>query len=603
MGLPMSGSVFYSMMTDITAIQLHAVNRSGKWYFYHKQVWNLFSNEFFRKALSEESDQVVKRVKANASYYIAQDELSGTPFLDTLFKVALPDVKSVSAQCIRDFSEYLKSVIKLIAPAVVEDTDMVLELEFAKEYYRCINQLMKNELAILPITFVKLLSQLLMSVSVPFRGEPLKGLQIMGPLEMRALDFSNLIIMSANEGVFPRRSVSSSFIPPELRKGFGLPTYEYQDAVWAYYFYRAISRARKVWLLVDSRTEGIKSGEESRYIKQLEYHFGVPVNRYSVQFEKMNTSVVADIPKTAEDVETIKNISLSASSLQNYLECPAMFYYASIKGLKAEEEIAESLDNGTLGTVFHEVMCSIYGGNSCSRCILPEPYVVTRAHIKAWSMRLEEIKSKVNSQIMEKLKIDRVEGRNLVIADVIVKYVIKTLQQDLALLDAQRAESFKIHGLEVPVKAVFAGQPFKGIIDRLDSFGNDDLRVVDYKTGKVLKEDEDIDSGKEENVIRKIFAQDVHERPKIALQFFIYDMILRQKRVMTDRILSNSVYSTAKLFKDPAVIKQVNEKFYDGMSARLQELLQELYDLEVPFRRTSDVKKCSLCDFKNICGR
>ena len=218
-------------------------------------------------------------------------------------------------------------------------------------------------------------------------------------------------------------------------------------------------------------------------------------------------------------------------------------------------------------------------------------------------MRKDDIKAKVNSLIKEKLKIDSVDGRNLVISDVIVRYVLKTLQQDLALLEEQRAESFMIHGLEVPVNAFFDGQSFKGIIDRLDSFGNDDLRVVDYKTGKVLKEDEEIEPGKEDDIIKKIFAQEVAERPKIALQFFIYDMILRNKKVMPERVLYNSVYSTAKLFREQPLIKQVNETFYDGMTDGLKELLKELYDIDVPFRRTSDVKKCSMCDFKNICGR
>lgn len=621
MGVPMSGSVFYCMMTDIAAIQLHAVNRGGRWCFYHKQVLDLFSNEFFRQALDEASAAIVAKVRTNPSYYISQDDLTGTVLLDTVFKVAVTAPKSASPVQIRDFSEYQKSVIKTLAAAVVDNTSLALELEFAKEYYKCINLLMHNELDILPLTYVKLLSQLLMSVSVPFRGEPLKGLQIMGPLEMRALDFRNLIIVSADEGVFPRRTVSSSFIPPELRKGFGLPTYEYQDAVWAYYFYRAISRAEKVWMLVDSRTEGVKAGEESRYIKQLEYHFGVPVNRYTVQFDKMGTSGVSDIQKTSEDVGHIKSMALSASSLQTYLDCPAKFYYGSVKALKPEEEVSESLDNGMLGTVYHEVMCAIYSASAGdavdkmtghgTRSILEVPYEITGEYLESWRLRDDEIKAMVRTLIMEKLKVDQVTGRNLVIADVIVRYVLETLKQDIDLLNERRSDSFKIYGLEVPVDCcglpgcddIFKGQRFKGFIDRLDALGDNDLRVVDYKTGRVLKEDEEILPGKELQVVEKIFAPDIDDRPKIALQFYIYDMILRHKRVMPSKELCNSVYSTARLFNAPAAVKGINETFYTAMTERMQLLLLEMYDQEKPFRRTSNLKKCALCDFKNICGR
>jgi inactivated superfamily I helicase len=161
----------------------------------------------------------------------------------------------------------------------------------------------------------------------------------MGPLETRGLDFSTVVIMSANEGVFPHRSVSSSFVPPELRRGFGLPTYELQDAIWAYYFYRMISRAENVWMLVDSRTEGLKSGEESRYIKQLEYHFGLPLKRFTVQIDSMKTTQLPEVVKTEDDIAKIKETVLSATALQNYLACPAKFYYTVIKGLQREEEV------------------------------------------------------------------------------------------------------------------------------------------------------------------------------------------------------------------------------------------------------------------------
>jgi len=128
----------------------------------------------------------------------------------------------------------------------------------------------------------------------------------MGPLETRALDFRNLVVLSANEGMFPRKTFSSSFIPPELRKGFGLPTYEYQDAVWAYYFYRMIQRAEHVWLVYDSRTEGLKSGEESRYIKQLEYHFHLPLERLVASAEMHPVTVEDAIPKTEAHVQAIR---------------------------------------------------------------------------------------------------------------------------------------------------------------------------------------------------------------------------------------------------------------------------------------------------------
>ena len=616
MGLPMSGSLLYSMMNDISSIQLHAVNRRGEWLFYHKQVWDLFSNELFRNSVDEKSAEIISSVRESAKYYIPQSELNGTPLLDAVFTVVVTDTKSNGREQIRAFAEYQKNVIKSIAPRVADNPQLALELEYAKEYYRCINVLEENDLEVMPVTYVRLLAQILSSVSVPFRGEPLKGLQIMGPLEMRALDFRNLIIMSANEGVFPRRSVSSSFIPPELRKGFGLPTYEYQDAVWAYYFYRAISRAENVWMFVDSRTEGLKSGEESRYIKQLEYHFGLPLKRYVVKFDTVAAAGVPDIEKTEEDVSKISETVLSATALQNYLACPAKFYYGTVKGLRAEDEVSESLDYGMFGTVFHDTMRSLYTSETA---MLPEfifdrkgvnekalPDLlnkVSRSYIKSWIEREDDIRNKVKALIMDQLKTVDVSGRNLVVTDVIVKYVIKTLERDLEYLEKSGKDSFEILGREIPVYGEFGGQRFKGIIDRLDSLDPSMARVVDYKTGKVLQDDEDIDDTNAEAIAESIFAPNVAERPKIALQFFIYDMLIRGYKIAEGRSIYNSVYSTASLFNDPPKTRPVNGTFYKTVSEKLETLLQEMRDPNVPFTRTDDEKVCAYCDFKTICGR
>jgi len=622
MGLPMSGSLLYDMMNDIASIQLHVSQRKGQWMFYHKHVWDLFSNEIFRKAADDATLEIVKKVRKEARYYIPVEELNGSPLMDAVFRIVDDGQEPGSGSRIYDLAEYLKGVIKAVAPSVSKDADLAVEAEFAREYYKEISILQdslggrENCREMLPQTFFRLLSRMSGPVTVPFRGEPLKGLQIMGPLEMRALDFSTLVIMSSNEGVFPRRNVSSSFIPPELRKGFGLPTYEYQDAIWAYYFYRMISRAETVWMLVDSRTEGLKSGEESRYIKQLEYHFGLPLNRYVVKYDDMCIGHLADIPKTEEDIKAICDVELSATTIQNYLACPARFYYGTVRKLKAEDEVAESLDYGMFGTVYHDTMRSLYTSEEAmaedfffdrkgesARGLGQKLTMITRQYIKEWLGRPDDIRKKVKALIADQINALDISGRNLVVTDVIVRYVMKTLQRDLELLEKEGKDSFEILGREVKVGGEFHGLRFKGYIDRLDSFSPDQARVVDYKTGKVLDDDVDIHDGNAEAIAESIFARDVKDRPKIALQFFIYDLLLEGRQEIQGRQISNCVYSTSKLFREPPVTVPLNRKFFDAVSERMKTLIDEMCDPSIGFRRTEDEKVCTYCDFKTICGR
>ena len=622
MGLPMHGSLFFDMMAHVASVQMHAISRKGRWFIYHKPVWDLFSNDVFRKASDEQTGVIISEIRKEAGYYIPLEKLQGTPLMDAVFRVVVTDPKSNSASQVSDLAQYLMEVVRVVAPMLSDDTGMAVELEFAKEYHKGLTMIKdclfggESQRNILPSTFIRLLSQMLGSVSVPFRGEPLKGLQIMGPLEMRALDFRNLVIMSANEGVFPRRNVSSSFIPPELRKGFGLPTYEYQDAIWAYYFYRMISRAEKVWMLVDSRTEGLKSGEESRYIKQLEYHFGLPLNRYVVKFSGMKTAQLPEIAKTAEDIEVIREKEHSATSLQNYLACPAKFYYGTVKGLKAEEEVAESLDYGMFGTVYHDTMRSLYTSDEAmsedfffdhkgenEKTLRNRLKEISRSYIEGWLKREDEIRKKVKALIADQLNALEVSGRNLVVTDVIVRYVMKTLQRDLELLKSSGRESFEILGREIRVKGSLHGLKLKGFIDRLDSFAPDQARVVDYKTGKVLDDDVDIHDGNAEAIAETIFAPDVKDRPKIAFQFFIYDYLVKQHPLVHGKNIFNCVYSTSKIFREAPVTVPLNQKFFDEVSKRLESMVDEMCDPQVGFRRTEDESICSFCDFRTICGR
>ena len=620
MGLPMKGSLLFSMMDVISAMQLHVAFRRGKWHFYHKQVWDLFSNVLFRNSLDEKSKEIIRNVKQAAKYYIPQEELGGTALLDAVFRPVIRDPKLADASQVRQMAEYQKHLISLIAPSVADDPGLALELEYAKEYYKGINMLQgslgegEQARALLPVTYMKLLSQMLGSVSVPFQGEPLTGLQIMGPLETRALDFRSLIIMSANEGVFPRRNVSSSFIPPELRKGFGLPTYELQDAIWAYYFYRMISRAENVWMLVDSRTEALKSGEESRYIKQLEYHFGVRLNRYVLKLDSMKAAELPEIIKTPEDIEVIRSGYMSATALQDYLACPAKFYYSVVKGLENEGDVSETLDYGMFGTIYHEVMRSLYTSEEAMSedfsfkskgegSLKNKLTHVTRDYIMSWLGREEDIRRKVRALIISEMSAVEVNGRNLVVTDVLVRYIMKTLRTDLKLLEDGHKDSFEIIGREIVVKGEFHGFRFVGFIDRLDAFAQDQVRVVDYKTGMVLDEDFMIAEYGPVEVADKIFAPDVQGRPKIAFQFYIYDLLLKDREEVAGREIHNCIYSTSRLFRELPQSRPLNKEFFDRVSANLEKLLDEICDPQVGFRRTSVERMCSYCDFKTICGR
>ena len=615
MGYPMRSGSFYALMGDIAALQLRLRFRDGEALFYHRQVHSIFSSTLFRKALTEEEAACVDRIRKEAKYYIPQADFSGGPLLELVFRPVVEDLKVPGADAL---AGYLLDVASSLGSVLRDREEMLLELDFAKRYHTAVSLLREIDVQVVPVTWVRLLDQILQGISVPFRGEPLKGLQIMGPLETRALDFRNVVILSANEGMFPRRSVSSSFIPPELRKGFGLPTWEFQDAVWAYYFYRLLQRAEKVWMVYDSRTEGLKSGEESRYIKQLEYHFTeIPLRRRVAVAPVHAPGRTGSIPKTAEDVEALRSRPLSASALQNYLACPAKFYYHSVKRLETEEEVAESLDAGMLGNVFHHAMQALYLGGEALQADFPMGDNVRPARERV-THPLEEItqdylrsllgdrallRRRIRGLIREEMRSFEVSGRNLVLERIILAYVVKTLEYDLKLLMDKGLPSFRILGLERRMGWRFKGFAFTGSADRIDSFAPGTARIVDYKTGKVEKADVDIRDDNALQVAEQLFAPLNEKRPKIALQLFLYDMYAGSEPDLAGREICNVIYPTAQLFSGEIREMPQSGVFREAVEERLAGLLDEIVDLEVPFRRTDEPKTCAICDFKVICGR
>ena len=624
MGYPMRGSAFFDFITLVSALQMHIRYKDGKCLFYHSQVWSIFSSGMFRKVTANDgaAREKVNSIKTAAKYYIPLEDLSGHPVFDLIFRPVIKDPKVVSKEQIREFEEYLKSLILGLASSTGSGTGLdgepaepSLDLEFARKAYSAINLLQAKELDVLPLTFTRMLDQILGPMSVPFNGEPLKGLQIMGPLETRALDFKNLLILSCNEGMFPRRTVSSSFIPPELRKGFGLPTHEFQDAIWAYYFYRMIQRAETVTLVYDSRTEGLKNGEESRFIKQLEYHYNLPVRRSFVKAEARIHEQALTIPKTEEDIKKLDSVTLSASSLYDYLNCPARFYFSKVAGLKEESEVAEDLDSRTLGEVYHLTMQALYMGegamdpsydmsdrkrNASFPGALKE---ITKEYIESWLKRKGDIKRRVRSLIMAQLHTLEVSGRNLVLEDVIVQYVLKTLQRDKELIGKVGVPSFRIIGLENMLVSEIDGFRFIGFIDRMDSFLPGEVRIIDYKTGTFENKDVNINDSNAVSVVEALFDENNKKRSKVPFQLFIYDFLASRDPKYCGNVFINSIYHPAKLFAEEVKNFPVSKTYSEEMEKKLHGLLAEIKDIGTGWRRTLDAENCSMCDFKMICGR
>ena len=606
MGYPMTGSAVYALLSSLGPLQLKMRNTGGKWYFYHRELREVLSSGLLKPLFTAEEQEVIWQVKAAAKYYVPVEDLQGGPLLQRLFQPVVQQTAAPDIGQNHSVERYFSELLSFIGQQLTKTGDL-LELDFVARCHKQLNILQEMDLEVLPATHLRLMDRLLQGISVPFRGEPLKGLQVMGPLETRALDFRNLVILSANEGMFPRRSVSASFIPPELRKGFGLPTYEYQDAVWAYYFYRMIQRPEHVWLVYDNRTEGLKNGEESRYIKQLEYHFQWPLHRMAATAAISTVEEEGAIAKTQEHVNKVRAGLLSASTLQSYLACPAKFYYQVVEGLKAADEVSESLDATMLGNVFHHVMQKLYGP-----FVHPvisseaEKSLLTKAHLEAMVKDTARIRKLIRAEVLDQMHSIEVTGRNLVLENILQGYVEETLKHDMQLLADAGLEGFHIIGLEQKMFCEINGFRFIGFIDRLDSYKPGEVRIVDYKTGKVEDNDILIDDTNAAVVVEQLFAPESKSRPKIALQLFLYDHMVEmagQAGHDEETKLVNSIYSTARLYSQPLPDVPVCAEFSRLAMDGVIGLLNEITDLNVPFRRTEDTKTCEWCDFKAICGR
>lgn len=583
MGYTLSNSNIATFMSLVADLQKKIRLSGSKISFYYSTVLGILDHPFIRNLALVDATRIRRDIVARNMIFVSPEFLRGENVLELIFN-PLSSLSLDRTERIHLLAEYQITILKDLQKSLDP-----IDREFAYHYYTAINRLRNLNLPIEVNTYFKLLQQTVSSISIPFKGEPLSGLQIMGTLETRALDFENLIILSVNEGVFPSRSVSSSFIPYNIRKGFDLPNYEFQDSISAYHFYRSLYRAKKIYLIYDTRTDGMSSGEVSRYVKQLKYHHNVEM-RERVLTYNISSSEKKDIEviKTPEMLSVLSKKNFSASSINTYFKCQLWFYYQMVEGIKESNAVHEDVDSGLFGTLFHEVMEDIYRpfqGKQVSKLDLEKIISDTNA-----------ISSHILSAFKSKMGVDEILGKNKIKEALIYRYVDKILKYDLSI------SPFSLLGTEqrfkVPISIMDGGITLSlfGIIDRMDVVEGV-TRVIDYKTGSVSIDYKEISELFDESL-------DSMGRASTAFQLLFYLLVLSKVgKISNPSNVELDIYSLKDIFKGIIPKMGVCAQELDEFESNLISTLDSIFNLSIPFTQTSNEMACTYCPYKILCNK
>ncbi|MEG1586437.1 MAG: PD-(D/E)XK nuclease family protein [Bacteroidales bacterium] len=617
MGYGLRNTPVAGLMQYVFELQRTLRIENGQVQFYHHFVVAILNHRYITTFDQEKSAEMIADIRKNNKVYIPADELAVNPLFEKIF-TAVQTVDEVSAY-LTGLLTFLQGGLEEEMPESEEESAVVrlteLEKEFIYHYYITVNRLADVisgfSIPFSLSTYFRLLRQLTESISIPFRGEPLSGLQIMGVLETRSLDFDNQIILSMNEGVFPLKKAANSFIPFNLRKGFGLSTTEHQDAVYAYHFYRMISRAKKVFLLYDTRSAGMQTGEVSRFVHQLRYHYRYPLQEKTVTYDiSVGAPVGISVQKNGAVMEKLNkflsggNKDLSASAINTYLNCPLQFYFRFVEGLGEQEQVAENLESNTFGNIFHGVMEDIY-----KRCKgqLVTADILRHAIEDTDGLRYLIRKNFARYFLNKKDQVVSLTGFNYLIGEVLIKYVRQVLTDDMKRTPFLHIGSeVRVH-MEYPISDKRVVR-LKGSIDRVDE-RDKTVRIVDYKTGSGIS----LFSS-----MAQLFDKEEKDRPKAVMQVLFYSMLYNQQ----DRpsAIEPHIYYLRSFFSSSnetlVSVKQKEEEclLADGpltdflphekvFRQELTNCLDEIFNSEIPFSQTDNEKNCQYCHLATICKR
>lgn len=616
MGFPLSQTPVYSFLIALLELHTHGFNfKSGRYTF--QSVVTLLKHPYTRQ-LTGQAELLEKELTRNNRFYPLPGELGKDEFLTRLFTPLSGNLNL----CIR-LSETLQQVAGIYQANTsgTEDTDAFNQLyrESLFKAYTTINRfrtlIEEDELTVQSETFRRLLVKVLSATNIPFHGEPAIGMQVMGVLETRNLDFRHLVLLSVNEGQLPKSGGDSSFIPYNLRKAFGMTTIEHKIAVYAYYFYRLLQRAERITLIYNTSSDGLNRGEWSRFMLQFLIEWPHPITR---QFLEAGQSPQGTSPITVEktpdvmrrmqslfDVRANPKAKFSPSALNYYLDCPLKFYYRYVAGLSAPDEVSAEIDSATFGSIFHYAAEHIYKDLTTHGKVINKEALETllRNEVKLQDY-VDTAFKKLFFNVPQNEK-PEYNGVQLINSAVIARYLKQLLQNDLRYAPftfiASEMEVDEPIDIQTP-KGVIKSR-IGGIIDRMDS-KDGTLRIVDYKTGG------DADTPPH---VESLFIPD-KKRSNYVFQAFLYAAIMCRKQptmkiapaLLYIHRAATETYSPVIQMGEPRKPKEAVEdfsKYEKEYRERLQGLLEEIFNPEKSFTQTEIIEKCTYCDFKALCKR
>ncbi|WP_455781907.1 PD-(D/E)XK nuclease family protein [Phocaeicola coprocola] len=618
MGFPLSQTPAYSFVNALMELHTSGYNPNNGRYLF-AEVISVLKHPYTRQ-LSPEAEKLEQTLTRDNRFYPLPSELRQDNVLELLFTPRRNNLDLCSM-----LSEALKEVAVIYQQQAASHSDAFDQLyrESLFKTYTLVNRfhtlIESKELNVQAGTFQRLLTRVMSSSSIPFHGEPAIGMQVMGVLETRNLDFRHLIMLSVNEGQLPKAGGDSSFIPYNLRKAFGMTTIDHKIAVYAYYFYRLMQRAEKVTLVYNTATDGINRGELSRFMLQFLIEWGYPVLRKQLEAaQSPQDSTPIIIEKTPDIMERMKSVFdirnnpkalISPSALNCYLDCPLKFYYKYVALLSAPDEVTADIDSAKFGSIFHYAAEHIY------KDLTAHGKLISRENLETLLKDEVRLQTYVDNGFKELFfnlpqnEQPEYNGIQLINSAVIVKYIQQLLRNDLryAPFTFVGSEQRIFENIEIYTPTGDIQSRIGGIIDRIDSKG-ESLRIVDYKTGG--------DADTPANV-QSLFIPD-KKRSNYVFQTFLYASIvckkLREKndsRLVAPALLyihraASENYSPVIQMGEPRKPKEPVDNFaqYEGdFRENLKTLLENIFNPDISFTQTEIEDKCAYCDFRALCKK